>query len=206
MDTVLSELEQRYSESNEVEDRMLKGEEENPRTYCIHIVGVTPIKMNKFLGQNVNFKGLSDNEIAEMRAYRDENGYLCIPREWLVGMMINASYFLSTRNRRMTCKYVARRFMIVEKTISLQRKEFVIDKSFVSIENRGSKTCDIVVKPRIDPPWNAKFHIKTVLPKTYLKTLLEYGGREVGIGSDTKHGFGQFYVQSIEEVNEKVFK
>jgi hypothetical protein len=176
-------------------------EELNEKRFRVEIEGVTPILMNRFVGQNLNTKRMSEEEIAEIHCYRNEKGNLYIPREWIIGMILNAASYSVSKQRKEAVSWIARRIWVEEEQIDLGIKNYDIDRRVVFVSSKSSFTCGICVRPKINK-WKATFHIRTILSKDYLLYLLKYGGREIGLGSNRKHGFGQFKVTSI--VEEKV--
>jgi hypothetical protein len=176
-------------------------EELNEKRFRVEIEGVTPILMHKFVGQNINMKRMKEEDVAEIYCYRNEKGNLYIPREWIIGMILDAVLYSVSKQKKDAVSWIARRIWVEEEQIDLGVKDYDIDRRVVTVSGKTTFTCDICIRPKINK-WKAIFHIRTTLPKDYLLYLLKYGGREIGIGSNRKHGFGQFKVISI--VEEKV--
>jgi len=180
---------------------MSSDEELNEKRFRVEIEGVTPILMNRFVGQNLNTKRMSEEEIAEIHCYRNEKGNLYIPREWIIGLILDVVSYSVSKRKKEAMSWIARRIWVEEEQIDLGVKDYDIDRRVVTISGKTTFTCEICIRPKINK-WKAKFHIMTTLSKDYLLYLLKCGGREIGIGSNRMHGFGQFKVISV--VEEKV--
>lgn len=171
------------------------------RKYKTHLKSLGPLKVSKFTGQEKMQAGISPEAEAEKRAYRLPNGNLGFPSKWLAGAIINAAAGIAPNKQKMKDQQaVARRIRVEPMMGDLGIKDYKIDTAVVMNRPTPSKsTVDFVSKPRLDD-WEVEMFLVTTLPKDKLRALLDYAGTDVGVGSDTRHGYGQFKVTSLTEV------
>jgi len=173
--------------------------EQEQTVYRVKIEGTSPLKMHKFCGKEKPPEEMEEEKIAEMYAYRLPNGNLGFPGEWLYGALVNAARMTAPKmSKKQTEEYVAKRVRVRPAMADLGIKSYEIDRRVVKNYGRGGTNTEIAIKPRIDR-WSVELIVTTTLPKDELERLLKYAGENVGVGNDTKHGYGLFKLLSLRE-------
>lgn len=175
--------------------------EEMAKRYSVRIKGRSPMKMSAFSGQQKMPENITPEEEAERRAYRLPNKNLGFPSKWLYGALVNAAAGIApAKQKTKDLEYVARRIKVEPVMGDLGVAGYAVDTVVVTNHPTPNKsTTDFVSKPRLDS-WDVVMTVISTLPKAKIQALLEYAGSDVGVGSDTKHGYGQFEVTSLKEI------
>jgi len=173
---------------------------EDLQIFRVELQGISPLKMHKFCGREKPPEDMPDEEVAEKYAYRLVNGNLAFPGEWLYGALINAGRESAPKGSKKKQEgFVAKRIRVRPALADLGIEDYEIDRRVVKNYGRGGTSTEIAVKPRIDS-WSVELKIVTSLEESELARLLNYAGENVGVGNDTKHGYGLFTVTSLTEV------
>ena len=176
---------------------------ENKKVYEFTITGES-LLMHKFNGlvQEKEIKALPEREQAEKHAYRDENDVLYIPSDWVRGALINSFVSRAGNKEKMKTKTkVAPRLTVLPAIISINKKEYVVDKRSVPSGGARGGVRDMCYRPMISS-WSATGRISSTLDtdERDMKTMLEIAGEDVGIGSNRINGFGRFMVTQFKKV------
>jgi hypothetical protein len=170
----------------------------------IHIVGetTTPVKMHKFNGldEEGRIKSLPPAEQAEKHAYRNGDGRLYFPSKWFYGAAVEAMARKAGRKQKTEVNRIASRIRVEQPEICINTNEYQIDDSSAPAGRKGAGIRDIFYKPKLKSGMPFEFDITTTLSSEEVKELITYAGAEVGIGSDTKHGYGRFKVNSFKKL------
>jgi len=146
-----------------------------------------------------------DEKRALYHMYIDDDGKPFIPSEQLIGSFINAGSFIKSKvgNSKKSMKnIVAAMFDILPMKIKLTTS-WTIDKR--SAVNKNIKARVIVLRPRWEE-WEAEFTLivdNDTITKETIRTIIEYAGQYVGIGSfrPTNNGrFGRFTLHTLKQL------
>lgn len=185
------------------------------KKYKVKIVGRTPYMQHRMDDQKLEDWEKNRGRIIErddvaqedykralFHAYLDEKGVPYIPCEHIRGSMINAGSYVKSKvgNSRKSMKnIVAGMFFVIPERIMLP-SEFEIDKR--SAVNKNIKARVISIRPKWNQ-WSAEFELhidNDTITKETAKTILEYAGQYVGIGSfrpECNGMFGRFEIKSF---------
>lgn len=188
------------------------------KQYNVKIKGVTPYMQHRMDDQKLEAWEKNRGHIherpdiahtdvvrAEFHCYRNNNGCCYIPSDQIRGSLINAGSYVKAKvgGRSKSMKQiVAAMFMVYPEQIVLPDYDVIDKRSGV---NHKVKARIITIRPRWNN-WEAEFTLeiseRSITTET-VKSILEYAGDYVGIGSfrPTHNGmFGRFELVSIEEV------
>lgn len=188
------------------------------KKYLVKIKGVTPYMQHRMDDQKLEDweknrghiherPDVSSTDVvrAEFHCYRNANGKNYIPSDQIRGALINAGSYVKAKvgGRSKSMKQiVAAMFMVYPEQIVLPDYDVIDKRSGV---NHKVKARIITIRPRWND-WEAEFTLeiseRSITTET-VKTILQYAGDYVGIGSfrPTNNGmFGRFELVNIEEV------
>lgn len=188
------------------------------KTYKVKITGVTPYMQHRMDDKKleeweksrsliIEREGVNKEDAvrAEFHCYRNIEGKCYLPSDHLRGAMILAGAFVKAKvgNTTKSMKNIVAAMFFVNPDEIILPDYDVIDKR--SAVNRNIKARVITIRPKWTN-WSVEFNLMvdngTITPET-VKSILEYAGRYVGIGSfrPTNNGqFGRFEVERINEV------
>lgn len=187
------------------------------KIYKVEIKGTTPYMQHRMddkkledwekeRGKIIERDNIAKEDLirAEFHCYRN-NGEYFLPAEHIRGALINAGAFVKAKvgNSRKSMKNIVAAMFFV-KPLEIKMPDFdEIDKR--SAVNRNIKGRVIVIRPKWNN-WRAKFNLMidndTITDGT-IKSILEYAGKYVGIGSfrPTNNGmFGRFEIEEFKAV------
>ena len=160
--------------------------------------------MHKFNGldEEKNIKALPERDRAEKHAYRNSEGFLYIPCDWIRGSIIN-SFVSRAGSKEKTKKKleVSPRITVTPSEMSINQTQYTIDKRGVPSGPLRGAVRDMCIRPLIEQ-WETTGQIVTTLGTDTkdMKTMLEIAGEDVGIGSNRVNGYGRFTVNSFKLV------
>lgn len=141
---------------------------------------------------------------AEFACHRNKYGQLFIPSDQLKGSFINAGSYVKAKvgGRSKSMKQiVAAMFMVLPEQILIPEYDAIDKRSAV---NHKVKARIIKIRPKWTV-WEAEFDLvvsEDSITKDMIKSIIEYAGNYVGIGSfrPTHNGmFGRFELISFEQ-------
>lgn len=189
------------------------------RTFKVTINGVTPYMQHRMddtklkvweqsRGRIIEREGLTTDEekMALFHSYIDDNGNFYIPAEHFKQAFVNGGGFVKGKvgNATRSMKnIVAAMWMIQEQRIPFRRFDEVDTRSAV---NNNVKARVIVHRPKWNK-WECSFILVIdddgLLTMPMIKSIIEYAGRFLGVGSyrpEHTGEFGRFKMTDIEEV------
>ena len=186
--------------TNDAESTILMGA---PYTAEATIKGVSPLLFHRWSCEDVEEKANADKgsikkktDNTESYVYRNENGFLCLPGEYIRQAVIGASKFKQDpRSPRKSAVDLVKAGIHVETELcSLGVKKWDYDdKRRVRIKMSAITR----VRPAFHSDWSVKVRFLVVLPeylnKNFLQELLVNAGRLVGVG-DFRPTYGRFSV------------
>lgn len=188
------------------------------KKYKCTIVGVTPYMQHRMDDQKLeewekNRKLIIERDDvakedlvrAEFHCYRNKKGKCFIPAEHLIGSLIKAGTYVKAKvgvQTKSMKSVVAGMFSIHPFEVELPDYDEIDKRSAV---NKNVKARIIVIRPKWTK-WSATFELHvdndTITNET-VKSIVEYAGQYVGIGSfrPTNNGsFGRFKLKTIKAV------
>lgn len=180
---------------------------QKPYTVSVSIEGVSPILFHRWNNESVAAKSAAKKGSAEKKSddigsyvYRDDDGHLCIPGEYLRGAIVAAAKFIQDpRSPRKSASDLFKAAVIsLTPLASLGVKDWdYIDQRRVTIQ-RNSITRS---RPAMKEGWKASFEFMVNLPEyvnqSMLNSTIQSAGRLIGI-ADFRPTFGRFNVVSFE--------
>lgn len=181
-------------------------EVQQPYRIEVSIEGVAPILFHRWNCESVESKSKAKKGSAEKKTddvesyvYRDAQGHICVPGEYLRGAIVGASKF--RQDPRSPRKSAADLFKagIVSLTplASLGAKNWdFMDKRRVTIQRNAITRC----RPAMDTGWKATFVLMVNLPEyidpQMLNDVIQSAGKLIGLG-DFRPSFGRFNVTAF---------
>jgi hypothetical protein len=188
------------------------------KKYIVKIKGVTPYMQHRMDTQKLEDweknrglimerQDISDPDAvrAEYHCYRNKDGKCYIPSEQIRGALINAGSYVKAKvgGRSKSMKQiVAAMFMVAPEEILLPDYDAIDKRSAVNHKVKGRI---ITIRPKWNS-WEAEFTLeiseRSITTET-IKSIIEYAGNYVGIGSyrPTHNGmFGRFELISINPI------
>lgn len=142
---------------------------------------------------------------AEFHCFRNKTGQCYIPADHLRGSLIGAGSMVKAKvgGRAKSMKQVvAAMFMVSPEEIMIPDFDSLDKRSAV---NKNNKARVVVVRPKWTT-WEASFALNVMndtITKETIKSVLEYAGDYIGIGSfrPTNNGmFGRYQIDSFENI------
>lgn len=181
-----------------------------PYRATLSIEGVVPILFHRWSVESVEAKSKAakgskakKTDDIESYVYRDQEGFLSIPGEYIRAAMSGpqgaAKYRQDPRSPRKSALDLYRAAVIVETELaSLGVKDWdYLDQRRVTIQRNGITR----VRPAMLAGWRAEFNLLVVLPEYVppadLRDVLYNAGRLVGIG-DFRPTYGRFHVVKFD--------
>jgi hypothetical protein len=162
------------------------------------ITGISPLLMHKFPLVPVEaLEKKSPEEQAELCAYRDQEGQLCVPGVNVQRALVSAATFSKGKGRASLQKEAAACVMVEESTLSLGISQFVVDSRPVVIA--ATKGRVLRHRPRLDK-WGVAFTLsfdETLITETQVRKIVDDCGSRVGLldfRPERKGPFGRFMV------------
>ena len=188
----------------------------------VKVKGTSPLLMHRFNDGSIPIipseksvkskKATTVEEIAEMAAYRDDEGILYAPTEWFYMAMMNAGKFHQIRVNGSKPKQISTRdesllsscVWFYELKTSLNTTEYKLYAK--SAVNTNIKARIMTYRPMIEN-WDCEFTIRVddgFLPESVAHQLLTDAGSRIGVGSyrpQHKGQFGTFLIEKWEILN-----
>ena len=147
-------------------------------------------------------KELPIREQIEKRIYRNDDGVIYAPAEWVRGAMITA--FVSragAKGGKAKKLEVSPRIMVTPPKLPFSQQEYTIDQRSVPSGAGKLTVRDICYRPHFKD-WKITGRITTTLDATEksMREMFEVAGVDVGIGSNRINGFGRFMVTSFKKL------
>lgn len=182
-------------------------ETQKPYRVAVRIEGVCPILFHRWSNEAVDAKARAKKGSAGKKAdntesflWRNNDGEICIPGEYLRQSIIQAAKFeQDPRSPRKSMLDLAKAAIVSltdMASLGVKVPDFY-DKRRVTIQ-RASVTR---TRPAMDTGWKAEFFIMVNLPEYIpserLNQLIQSAGRIIGVG-DFRPSFGRFSVVKFE--------
>ena len=187
------------------------------KKFKVKIKGVTPYMQHRMddkkldewekeRGAIIERAGINkeDSVRAEFHCYRDGSGCCYLPSEHLRGAMIAAGSFIKAKvgNATKSMKnIVAAMFFVDPENIILPDYDCIDKRSAV---NRNIKARVITIRPKWSI-WSVEFNLlvdNDTISQETVKSIVEYAGKYVGVGSFRPANSGQFGRFEVERINE----
>ena len=190
--------------SNGGEDTIRHSE---PYAVSVTITGTADLLCHAWNAEAVDEKGRAAKNSAgkktdniESYVYRNDDGFICLPGEYLRGAIINAAKFRQDpRSPRKSAMDLFKAGVVATTNLaSLGSKEWqYLDKRRVMIQRAGINR----TRPAMRAGWTATFDFLVMLPeyidRNMLRETIESAGRLIGVG-DFRPTFGRFGVVRYE--------
>lgn len=178
-----------------------------PYSVTVAIRGSADFMFHRWNAEAVDEKAASSKnskakktDNVESYVYRNDDGKLCIPGEYLRGAIINAAKFRQDpRSPRKSAMDLFKAAIVATTPLaSLGKVEWdYLDKRRVMIQRQGINR----VRPAMHAGWQAEFTLLCMLPEyvdhNTLRETIESAGRLIGIG-DFRPTFGKFGIVKFE--------
>lgn len=182
---------------------------EQPYTVQVEIIGSCPIIFHKWDCESVEAKSnakkgskekKSDN--VESYIYRDNDGYICLPGEYLRMAMVYAAKFRQDPRSPRKSAFDLFKAGIVSLTelapINGGTKNWdFLDKRRVVIQRNAITR----MRPAFLKGWSAQFEIQVLVPEYidihFFSEVLEMAGRLIGV-ADFRPTYGRFQIQKCK--------
>lgn len=174
----------------------------------VEITGVTPLLMAKFseerLGAKKPDKNASEEEQAEVYAYRTEKGELMVPAICIFSSIMEGGKFSKRGKNKITTlksSLVPAGISIVEEECLLGQKSYAVDRRSVVNPSTGGRIMSY--RPRFDE-WKLSFTLEVdeqEFSDREVKTLVQDAGSKCGLLSfrpSRKGWFGRFEITKWE--------
>lgn len=182
-----------------------------PYRAMVKIEGTAPILFHAWNCEAVQGKADAKKGSAEKKTdniesylYRDDNGMICIPGEYLRGAIVNAAkYMQDPRSPRKSAMdlYKAGVISLTHLSSTGHKEPDYIDKRRVVIQRNGITRC----RPALLPGWTATFTLQIQLPEYIspqdLNAIIASAGRLIGL-ADFRPTFGRFNVTGFEVLDD----
>lgn len=178
-----------------------------PYSVSVTITGVADLLFHAWNAEAVdekaaaakNSKGKKTDNV-ESYVYRNDDGFICLPGEYLRGSIINAAKFRQDpRSPRKSAMDLFKAGIVSTTALaSLGSKEWgYLDRRRVMIQRAGINR----TRPAMRAGWTATFDFLVMLPeyidRNMLRETVEAAGRLIGVG-DFRPTFGRFGVTRYE--------
>jgi hypothetical protein len=171
----------------------------------VTIQGKTPLLMNRFSEEQLESsqnkdKNATPREMAEIFAYRDKNGELCIPGICIFASIIDAGKFSKKGKNKITTmksSLIPAGVSLEEEECLLGTKEFEVDSRSVVVPATGGRI--MRHRPRLDE-WKVKFTLeidKNEFSEKEVRKFVDDAGNKCGLLAyrpNRKGWFGKFDV------------
>lgn len=178
-----------------------------PYRVMVKIEGVAPIMFHRWNCEAVEGKANAKKGSAEKKTdniesflYRNDEGIICIPGEYLRGSIVHAAkYMQDPRSPRKSAMdlYKAGVVSLTELASTGHRDPDYIDKRRVVIQRNGITRC----RPALLPGWTATFTLQVQLPEYIapqdLNSMIQCAGRLIGL-AELRPSFGRFNIVGFE--------
>jgi hypothetical protein len=182
-------------------------EKQLPYRVEVEIQGVCPIMFHRWNCESVASKSAAKKGSAEKKSddvesyvYRNDDGLLCIPGEYLRGAIIHAAKFQQDpRSPRKSAMDLFKASIVsLTDLASLGAKDWdYLDKRRVVIQRNGVTRC----RPAMKEGWKATFILMVNLPEyiddQLLNSTIQAAGKLIGL-ADFRPSFGRFNVIRFE--------
>lgn len=173
----------------------------------VTIEGDADMLMHRWNVESVAAKGKAakgsaakKSDDVESYVYRDDEGFICVPGEYLRQSMIHAAkYQQDPRSPRKSAMDLSKAAIVSLTTLaSLGTKEWsYLHQCRVQVQRSGITR----TRPGFKAGWQATFQLMVNLPEyvdpAFLRKLLNDAGRLIGIG-DFRPSYGRFSVVAFE--------
>lgn len=198
---------ERYSEvSNDAAEII---DLERPYTARVTIEGTAPALFHRWSCDVVKEKGeggkgslTKKTDDVQSYVWRDEDGYICLPGEYLRGSVINAARFRQDpRSPRKSAMDLFKAGIVsMTELASLGSKDWdYLDRRRAVVQRAGITR----VRPAFKTGWQATIDLMVLIPAyippSLLRDVITDAGRLVGVG-DMRPTFGRFAVVHWERV------
>ena len=185
---------------------------ESPYVVSVTIEGSAPLLFHRWDNEAIeekakakkNSKAKKEDNV-ESFVYRNNDGEICIPGEYLRQSIIQAAKFKSDPRspRKSAADLFKAGIASLTELASLGVKEWdYLDRRRVMIQRNGITR----VRPAMYKGWRAEFYIQVFTPEyidsTLLNEMLIHAGRLIGIG-DFRPSYGRFMVIKFEVKKEE---
>jgi hypothetical protein len=164
----------------------------------VTIKGISPLLMYKFPALAIEaLEKKSAEEQAEISAYRNDAGNLCIPGVNLQRSLISAATFSKGKGRASLQKESAACLMVEEANLDLGKKEYAVDTRPVVIPSTKGRV--LRHRPRLDA-WETSFTLifdETLMSEKQVRKIIDDCGSLVGLldfRPERKGPYGRFMV------------
>jgi hypothetical protein len=178
-----------------------------PYTIAVGVEGTAPFLFHRWSVESIAAKASArkgskqkKSDDVESYVYRDTNGDLCIPGEYLRQSLIAAAKFLQDpRSPRKSAADLFKAGIVVQTELaSLNQKSWdYLDQRRVMVQRNGITR----QRPAISSGWRVSFDITVLVPEYISRELLHealmLAGRLVGMG-DFRPTYGRFAVCKFE--------
>lgn len=180
--------------------------EQSPYILAIEIEGTSDLLLHRWKPEDIeakkaakkNSSGKKDNP--ESYVYRNEEGYICMPTEYLRMSIVNAAkYRQDPRSSRKSAADLFKAGVIgLSILCSLGTKEWEYEDTRRAVVQRQGVNR---VRPAFKKGWTAKFELMVILPgyidKDLLLDVITDAGTLVGVG-DMRPTYGRFRIKNYE--------
>ena len=178
-----------------------------PYAVAVTVTGTSDLLFHAWNAEAVDEKAAAAKNSAgkksdniESYVYRNDDGDICLPGEYLRGSIINAAKFRQDpRSPRKSAMDLFKAAIVVTSPLaSLGSKEWdYLDRRRVMIQRAGINR----TRPAMRAGWTATFDLLVMLPeyvdRNMLRETIESAGRLIGVG-DFRPTFGRFGVVRYE--------
>lgn len=181
------------------------------KTVTVEITGTNPLLMHAFKEENLlestrkMDKNLTKEQLAEKFTYRDEQGYLYIPKQAIWGCLTEAGRYVTFHGKKRVAtkkdSLLALGLAIIEEKISLGVKDYIIDAQAVINPSTGGHS--MCYRPRLNE-WKVTFNLRINTKEFILslvRELLDKAGTVAGLldyRPSRKGWFGTFKVTRFD--------
>ena len=180
-----------------------------PYAVAVTVVGSADLLFHRWNAEAVDEKAKAaknstgkKTDNVESYVYRNDDGEICLPGEYLRGAIINAAKFRQDpRSPRKSAMDLFKAAIVVTSPLaSLGATNWdYLDKRRVMIQRQGINR----VRPAMRVGWKATFDLLVMLPEyidqTALRETIESAGRLIGIG-DFRPTFGRFGIVKFKVI------
>lgn len=165
----------------------------------VSIEGSSPLLMHKF-NDGLKFdKNLTDEEMAELVAYRNNEGKLYQPSDHLIGALVKAgtNFKVGGRGKKTFKEFIKGGVFIYPDAIIHKNQNYEIDKRRVVV----NRSAIMRVRPMLNI-WSLDFELQILsneITFEEMNKIMVYAGEYIGIG-DFRPRFGRFIVTEFKKV------
>jgi hypothetical protein len=184
-----------------------------PYTARLDLEGNCPIIFHRWSVESVEEKGKAakgsqakKTDDVESYVYRNEDGFICIPGEYLRQTIIHAAKFKQDPRspRKSAMDIVKAGVFALEELVPIlsakggKTKEWdYLDRRRVTVQRNGITRS----RPAFHAGWKATFHLQVVLPEyinsVMLNELAQMGGKVIGL-ADLRPSYGRYLVTGFK--------